>query len=89
MKLWAEIQIQLCLSWNEMAYSSQKTFDVANYFSYYFNGKVGKLRQEMPTMNSESSYSYIKKSNYERKALLLSFVKLVRESVTNLLALTI
>jgi hypothetical protein len=30
---------------------------------------VGKLRQEMPTTNSEPSYSWIKKTNNERKAL--------------------
>ena len=30
-----------------------KTVNVANYFNDYFIGKVGKLRQEMPTMNSE------------------------------------
>ena len=37
-----------------------KPFDVANYFNYYFIGKLGTLRQEMPTTNSEPSYSWIK-----------------------------
>ena len=34
---------------------------VANSFNDYFIGKVGKLRQEMPTTNSEQLYSPIKK----------------------------
>ena len=33
------------------------------YFNDYFIGKVGKLRQEMQTMNSEQSYSCIKKKS--------------------------
>ena len=37
-----------------------KPFDVANYFNDYFIGKVGKLRQEMPTTNSEQLYLCIK-----------------------------
>ena len=33
---------------------------VGNFFNDYFIGKVGKLRQEMPTTNSEQLYSCIK-----------------------------
>jgi hypothetical protein len=36
-----------------------KPFDVANYFNDFFIDKVGKLRQEMPSTNSEASYSYL------------------------------
>jgi hypothetical protein len=37
-----------------------KPFDVAKFFFYYyFFGKVGKLKQDMPTMNSVASYSCI------------------------------
>jgi hypothetical protein len=42
--------------------------NVANYLNDYLIGKVSKLRQEMPTTNSEPSYSYIK-INIERKAM--------------------
>ena len=45
-----------------------KPFDVGNYFNDDFIGKVGRLRQEIPTKNSEPSYSCIKTNN-ERKAL--------------------
>ena len=60
MKLWAERQTQL-ISHRKLAYSSQNHLIFANYFNYYFSGKVGKLKQEMPTMNSEQLYSCIKK----------------------------
>ena len=68
MKLWAERQIQLHLSSfieSEVLFIT-KPFDVANYFNDYFIGKVGKLRQEMPTTNSEQLYSCIKKFNNEK-----------------------
>jgi hypothetical protein len=61
MKLWAERQIQLHLSSNHMAYSSQNHL-MLNYCNDYFIGKVGKLRQEMPTTNSEQLYTCIKKN---------------------------
>ena len=43
-----------------------KPFDVANYFNDYFIGKVDKLRQEMPTANSEPPYSNFVKLVWER-----------------------
>ena len=42
-----------------------KPFDVTNYYLF---GKVGKLRQEMLTTNSEQLYRCIKKHN-EKKAV--------------------
>ena len=46
-----------------------KPFDVGNYLNDYFIGKVGELRQEMPTTNSEQLYSCVTKTSNERKAL--------------------
>jgi hypothetical protein len=31
-----------------------KTFDISNYFNDYLIGKMGKLRQEMPTKKIEN-----------------------------------
>ena len=59
-------------------------FDVANYFIDNFIGKVGKLRQEMPTTNSEQLYSCILKK-YERKALQVEFCKVSVGEVEKLL----
>ena len=54
-----------------------KPFDIANYFNDYFIGKVGKLRQEMPTMNNEPSYSCIEKTNNETKSIVLYLVQII------------
>ena len=50
-----------------------KPFDVANYFYNYFIGKVGKLRQEMPTTNSEQLYSCMKKRIMKEKQCKFEF----------------
>ena len=55
MKLWAERQIPSFIESDGLFIT--KPVVVANYFNDYFIGKVGKLRQEMPTVNSEPSYS--------------------------------
>ena len=75
-----------------------KPFDVANYFNDYFIGKVGKLRQKMPTTNSEPSHSCIKKQITKEKHCKFEFCKVsvrevdfficYRSIMTNLLALT-
>jgi hypothetical protein len=71
-----------------------KPFDVANYFNDHF---IGKLRQEMPTANSEPSYSCIKKRIMKERHFKFEFCEVsvgewnndcYRSIMTNLLALT-
>ena len=54
-----------------------KPFDVGNYLMIidYFIGKVGKLRQEMPTTNSEQLYSCVKKQIIKGKQCKFEFCK--------------
>ena len=49
--------------------------DVANYFNDYLIGKVGKLRQEMPTTNFEPLYSCIKQRMIKEKHCKFEFCK--------------
>jgi hypothetical protein len=61
MKLWAETNpIPSFIETDGLFITKQ--FDGANYLDDYIIGKVAKQMQEIPTTNSEPSYSCIKKN---------------------------
>ena len=63
-----------------------KPFDVANYFNYYFIGKLGKLdKQSKPMTNSEQLYSCIKKTIMNGKQCKFEFCKVSVGEVEKLL----